>query len=171
MNEGLRTNLVSNIVRNSDNYSNEDLLIAIDSLMQIYKEKQKQQYAIPLSLFSNKKLGILEVAVKFLRENHSLNYHEIAFMINRDDRTIWVTYNDAIKKQKGKLNQKESKHHIPITIFSDRKLGPLEALTVFLKDQQHLSFNEISVILNRDYRTVWLSYRHGIKKRGSDGRN
>jgi len=58
----------------------------------------------------------------------------------------------------------ESDLFIPLTIFENRDLGPLENLVVYLKDKLSLSYHEIAVLIKRDDRTVWTSYKKGKKK-------
>jgi len=58
----------------------------------------KSDFFIPISLFSNLKLSILESIVKYLKEKLDLNYHNIAVLLKRDDRTIWTVYNRCLKK-------------------------------------------------------------------------
>ena len=41
---------------------------------------------------------MLESTVVFLKDKCKLSYHEIAVLLNRDDRTIWTSYNKAKKK-------------------------------------------------------------------------
>jgi hypothetical protein len=60
---------------------------------------KQEEISIPISVFKNRKLGMLENAVVFLKEKCKLNYHEIAVLLNRDDRTIWSSYNKAKKKK------------------------------------------------------------------------
>jgi hypothetical protein len=55
---------------------------------------------IPLSIFENSKLSVLENIVKYLKEDLSLTYHEIAIIMRRDDRTIWTVYNRSLRKRK-----------------------------------------------------------------------
>ena len=52
---------------------------------------------------------------------------------------------------------------LPISIFNE-KLGMLEAASLYLKDELKLSFNEISRLLKRDYKTIWTSYSKAKKK-------
>ncbi len=54
---------------------------------------------------------------------------------------------------------------IPSSVFRDRSLSVLEAMVEYLKDQQHLTFHEIAVLLNRDDRTIWTVYSRAGKKR------
>ncbi len=53
---------------------------------------------VPLSLLRDRSVSILESIVKYLKEKKKLTYHEIAVLLNRDDRTIWTVYNRARKK-------------------------------------------------------------------------
>ena len=53
---------------------------------------------------------------------------------------------------------------IPSSIFRDRKLAPLEAITEHLKDNLGMSFHEIALVLNRNDRTIWTCYSRAKKK-------
>lgn len=53
---------------------------------------------IPIQIFSNLKLSVLENLTSYLKEELNLTYHEIALILNRDDRTIWTVYNRAKRK-------------------------------------------------------------------------
>lgn len=62
------------------------------------KKKSKKEKKIPLSVFATRKLTAFEALVLYLKDlGHS--YHEIAVILKRDDRTIWNTYQRAIKKK------------------------------------------------------------------------
>jgi len=58
----------------------------------------KSNYSIPISIFSNFKLSVLESIVKYLKETENLSYHNIAVLLKRDDRTIWTIYSRCLKK-------------------------------------------------------------------------
>jgi len=88
---------------------------------------------IPLSVFSTEKLSTLEIIVKYFKEVLNKKYHEIALILNRNDRTIWSTYHNSIKKFKGPLLVK-GPDFVPVSIFSSRKKSVLESLVVYLKD-------------------------------------
>jgi hypothetical protein len=143
----------------------EDLLRALESFIEVYKEKKQknQNPSIPLSLYADRNLGCLEVTIKYLKENLSLNYSHIAIILNRNQRTIWCAYNKARTKHKKVFVITEEEYNIPCEIFLERTRGPLEALVVYLKEDLSLSFKQISTLLNRDYRTIWLSYKNGKK--------
>lgn len=56
-------------------------------------------FNIPTSAVRHRDISILEAIVVYLKDIQSLTYHEIAVLINRDDRTIWTCYNRASKKR------------------------------------------------------------------------
>jgi hypothetical protein len=144
----------------------DEFLHQLETLVEVYKEKKQLSHPkVPLKLFSNRSLGVLEVLVKYLRENQALSYSDIAMMLNRNDRTIWATYRKAAMKHGERFAVGGQELGVPCNIFIDRKLGPLQALTLYTKKELNMSFNEISSALKRDYRTVWLSYQNGVRKR------
>ena len=56
---------------------------------------------------------------------------------------------------------------IPISLFKTKNLGILEVLVKYLKESSDLSFHDIGIILNRDERTIWASYKKASKKHGT----
>ena len=60
--------------------------------------KTKHDIRIPVSAISQRPLSILEGVVFYLKQNFGLRYHEIAVLLNRDDRTVWTVYQRAEKK-------------------------------------------------------------------------
>lgn len=144
--------------------------IPFDELLSLLKERhdRKKPTLIPSYIFYGKKLGILESVVKYLREEFKLTYHQIAVLLQRDDRVIWVTYNRASKKQKEPFFIEDPNVWLPVSLFTIKTLGPLQSIVVYLKDHSKLSFNEIAKLLNRDNRTVWAVY-HRKRKEGTEG--
>jgi hypothetical protein len=55
---------------------------------------------IPIEIFRNKVLSVLENLTSYLKDVMGLTYHEIAVLLNRNDRTIWTVYNRVLKKKK-----------------------------------------------------------------------
>jgi len=121
-------------------------------------EKSEEELSIPIEIFQERRFGILEIIVKFLKEEHHLRYKEIARIINRDERTIWVTYHKAVQKKKSKFEFKDSKYWIPVMLFSNRNLGLLQVIVKYLKDDMKMTYHEIAVLLNRDDRVIWAVY-------------
>lgn len=153
--------------------------ISSDVLIHLLKEKNSNKFTIPISLFQNRSLGVLEVVVKFLKEEKDISYHAIALLLKRDDRTIWATYNFAKKKVPERFSTPihsaaafdfSSKIFVSIEIFSDRRIGCLESLVLCLKAQGY-SFHQIAGMLNRDDRTIWTSHNKAISKIESKGDN
>ena len=54
---------------------------------------------IPLQRLQERDLSIMESLVLYLKDEKKLTYHEIAELLNRDDRTIWTVHNRASKKR------------------------------------------------------------------------
>jgi DNA-binding CsgD family transcriptional regulator len=83
---------------------------AIWAAYQLGKDKsllfKETPISIPLSIFKDKKLSILEALVRFLK-NQDMNYAEIARLLNRDQRTIWTVYLRAKNKLGLVENEKE----------------------------------------------------------------
>jgi len=66
------------------------------------KKKSDLNYNIdiPVEIFQDRKVAVLERLSEYLKDKLALSYHEIAVLLNRDDRTIWTCYNRAKKKRK-----------------------------------------------------------------------
>jgi hypothetical protein len=127
--------------------------------------KLKEEPSIPVEIFANKKLGILEAAVKYLREEKGFSLTEIAQMLNRDRRTVWSTYDFAQKKCPQRVFVSGSRYWIPVSVFTGRDFGVLESLTTHLIEHYRLKFSQIAVLLQRDQRTIWTVYNRAKKKR------
>lgn len=136
------------ILRN-EGYSEDEILKLI----------KKQKEGIPVNIFSNDELSCLESITKFLKENKNLTFSEIASLLNRDHRTIWTTYSNAVKKKKELFIVSDSEHYIPFEIFTDRRIGVLENICLYLKNKHNLSYHQIAVLLRRNDRTIWTSYQ------------
>ena len=129
-------------------------------------KKNLSEVNIPISIFDNTELSALEAIVKYLKENVEFNFHEIAEKLNRDDRTIWSTYKNSQKKLLKNFIISDSKYFIPISQFTNRKLGVLESICIYLKESYGLTFHQIAVLLNRNDRTIWSSYNKAKGKIG-----
>ena len=125
--------------------------------------EQLKENVIPLFIFKNDSLSALEAIVKYLKEEHNLSYVEISRLLNRSNKTIWITYQRAKKKMPKKLVGK-SQILIPVEIFQNRKFSVLESLASYLKQEQGISYKEIAKLINRNYRTILTVYRRFRKK-------
>lgn len=54
--------------------------------------------------------------------------------------------------------------NVPVSIFNE-KLGSLESIVKYLKEELKLSNKKIGKLLNRDNRTIWTIYNNAKKKR------
>lgn len=113
---------------------------------------------IPSSIFSSK-LGSLQAIVKYLKDHRGKKFSEIALMLSRDQRTIWHTY----KQSEGKKIKVLDSERIPLSILKNRNQSVLENIIIHLKNSGK-SFNEISVILKRNYQTIYTTYRKARRK-------
>lgn len=143
--------------------------ISFQEVFELLRQKREKEKLtlIPSFIFRGRKLGILESATKYLKEEFKLRYHQIAVLLKRDDRVVWVTYNKAVKKKKDRFTVEEPNVWLPVSIFTDKNFGPLESIVIYLHDKVNLSFNEIAKLLNRDNRTVWAVYN----KKKKEGKN
>ena len=55
---------------------------------------------------------------------------------------------------------------IPSSIFKNRQLSVLEAITVYLHDKKKMRYSQIARLLNRNDRTIWTAYQRAKKKMG-----
>ena len=55
---------------------------------------------IPLRVFRDRNVAVLESITEYLKDEIGMTYHEIAVLLNRDDRTIWTAYTRTKKKRK-----------------------------------------------------------------------
>ena len=133
--------------------------LSFEEIISLLKQKESKDILIPTFILRDVNLGVLEAATKYLKEELNLTYHKIAVLLNRDDRVVWVTYNKAIKKKEERFIVDEPNYWLPVSIFTDKKLGPLEAISKYLVDDSKLNFKEIAKLLNRDNRSIWACYR------------
>ena len=57
-------------------------------------------YSVPVSVLKDRNLSVLENISAYLKDTFGLNYHSVAVLLNRDDRTVWTVYQRAKKKRK-----------------------------------------------------------------------
>jgi len=139
------------------NFSKEDI--------QELTKEAKRQDIFPITLFQNR-LSPLELIIRYLKQEKNLRFSQIAKILNRNERTIWGSYNKSLKKLKTPLIIKPSNTNIPLSIFSNRKFSILESLTAYLKEKENLNFRQIGELIIRNERTIWTVYSRLNKKRG-----
>jgi len=143
------------------NHFKKECNLSKNDLINIYEGVE--QLRIPLSIFSHK-LSPLEAFVKYLKENLGLRFNKIASELNRDDRSIWRTYQQSKIKSEIALELKKDEILIPISIFKNRNLSILEHLVVYLKDELDIPVKEISTLVNKKPSTIWTVHNRAKKK-------
>ena len=151
----------------------KDIVRSISNLVETLNEEEKHQIlnqllkteGIPISAFKIKLSG-LEIIVKYLKEIENKSFKEISKTLNRSQSTIYNTYKHSKIKFIGNLDISDSSIKIPYNIFKNRKYSPLESIISYLKDQQKLSFQQISHTLNKSYSTIKTVYRRYKIKNG-----
>jgi predicted DNA-binding protein (UPF0251 family) len=124
----------------------------------------KNKESIPISIFDNRKLSILEAIVKYLKEELNLKFSQIAAILKRSQKTIWTTYQKAKKKMPESLPSRQSEFFIPVTILQNRIFTTLESIVKYLKEHENLTYHQIAVLLSRDDRTIWTVYKRTTLK-------
>lgn len=137
----------------------QELGVSADDLKKILD----QEIRIPSSVF-NQELTVLESVVKYLKEERNMTLQQVALEVGRDQRNMWHIYRSASSKQSPKFRLKQSEVYVPLSIFLDKKLSAQESLVSFLRDEEHLSYNEIAAVLKRSASTIRTVYQRGRKK-------
>ncbi len=133
------------------------------------KKSRHPKILLPIEIFSQE-LSPLEAVVTFLKQDKSFRYSEIAALLNRDIRTIWITHVNAKKKQEQLLIPLRSAIKIPVFILSDRKFSILEALVLYLVEIRNISLTNVSRITKKSTSTIWTVLYRAKKKTGVKNR-
>lgn len=114
---------------------------------------------IPTSIFHDAKLGVLESLVKYLRET-GYTFKEIGILLKKDNKVCWSVYKKAKEKRKNPFD--DLADFIPLDVFTKRGCSCLQSAVTKLHDDYGLSYNRIADLLNRDYKTIYTTYRRAI---------
>jgi hypothetical protein len=139
------------IVENIENSPEREKIVEIYSMNSI-------DYRLPITIYSNRKLGVLEATIKYLREVYGLSFSSISKEIARDPRTVWLSYRHATTKQQSAFQITHTRIYIPVRIFRNRNYPPLYALIQYLTSHG-FTIGEIAKELHRDYQTIWTTIR------------
>jgi DNA-directed RNA polymerase specialized sigma24 family protein len=123
----------------------------------------EQEESFPLSIITEE-LTVLESLVRYLKEERAYSLHSIAEILGRNEKNLWHAYHNATHKKSTPLHVDPSSPTVPLKIFIEQRLSPLETLVVYLKEQRQLSYHEIAELLQRDDRTIWTTYMRAKKK-------
>jgi len=120
--------------------------------------------SLPFGIFSTSKISSLESIVKYLKEVRGLKFSKIAKLLNRSNKTIWVTYTQAIKKMPEPFGEVRDDVAMPASLIADRSLSVLEQVVSFAK-QLGRTNHETALLLHLDDRTIWSVYDRAKNKR------
>ena len=126
---------------------------------------RKREISIPVGVFDNDVLSSLEAIVKYLKEKLKLKFSKIGKLLNRSNKTIWATYNKAIRKMPSSFETISRGIMIPVSVIANRSFSTLESIVGFIKDLDY-SNHEVALMLHLDDRTIWTVYDRVKKKRG-----
>ena len=62
------------------------------------------------------------------------------------------------------LTEQLKENVLPVFIFKNSSLSALETIVKYLKQEHNLSYAEISRLLNRSSKTIWITYQGAKKK-------
>jgi DNA-binding CsgD family transcriptional regulator len=132
----------------------------LPSVFYFVDEKQSGRFSVPVGIFDSD-MTPLQAAVKYAKEEGRLTNSQIAEVLGRKVRAVWLTYR-AVKKKKFSRHAGYSLS-IPLSIFNDSAFSALEALVYHLKSRS-FSYSQIARLIGRDPRTVWTAYSRAGKK-------
>jgi hypothetical protein len=72
-------------------------------------------------------------------------------------------FDDILSLIKKRHSERKSKT-IPLSIFKNDHLSPLESIVKFLKENKKLTYSEISYLLKRNYDPIAITYRNAKRK-------
>ncbi|MBI2572947.1 hypothetical protein HYV86_03755 [Candidatus Woesearchaeota archaeon] len=119
--------------------------LKFEELITLYTQTSPQK-TIPCSIF-NYNLHPAEALCKYLKENQHLTFQQIALLLNRNQKSMWATYQRAIKHRKQPFPLKEETFIIPLTLFSSRKKSVFENVVLYLTTTYQLSIPAIAQLL------------------------
>lgn len=138
-----------------------------DIISMLHDGRKEDPILIPTCIFKERKLGLLQCVIKYLKEQEKLSYVEIARILNKDQRVVWVTHNNAKKKVSTKFKISDSKYWLPVSIFCESEHGPLGTIVIYLCDSCGLDYKSVSKLIGREPQlisTVYNRWKKGAKK-------
>ena len=116
-------------------------------------QEAKEEASIPLPIFSYS-LEPAEALYKFLKENEGLSFQRIAQELNRDQKSVWASYQRAEKKNRKKFSFQNKCYFLPLSLFKNRSYSILESVVFYLHSTHHLSNKDIAALLHKTPNTV-----------------
>jgi len=143
-----------------------ELKAKLSHIITILESSKTCELSIPISLFENS-LSALELVVRYLHDEHNLSFAQIAQLINRSQKNIWLSYQRSLNKHREKLQISESDYSIPVSRFANLRLSMLENTVCYLHEVCNLNFSKIAAVLHRNQKTVWTVYSR-VKKKSNE---
>ena len=153
------------LLRSILHFMKQSQQLELSELISIYSDISPEE-AIPISIFAGN-LSPSESICKYLKEEQDLSFHNIALILNRDDRSIWTSYTRAKKKRPSRIKIAHRPENIlvPLTIFHDRTLSILESVVHHLKTEHHMSNPKIASLLGKNSSAIaTVAKRAGTKR-------
>jgi|GEM_PF-4104967 len=126
----------------------------IESINLLAKIIRKEKYAVEDKLIES----VEEILIELEKASSFSRKQVLELLIN----TLGKRYN--IAKENLKKLKETTLESVSISVFSS-KLGGLESLVKYMRENLEMGFAEISEKLNRDYRTIWTAYNQSKKKK------
>ncbi len=165
-NKGQEESFLLNLVSESSKILKEKYKYNDEQIYEIFVKGKEEALLVPVSIFSTK-LAPAEALIKYLKETQNINYHEISVLINRNERSIWASYQRAIKKMPSEFNVSDN-ILVPVSIFQNNKLSILECLISYLKDVKQMKNSNIAVLLNKNPNNIWTIYNRYNRKKAKE---
>lgn len=159
--------LLLKILQEQYGISEDDLVVMQDEVQE--RKTIDVDATIPVVIFREKRLSCLEAIVKLLRENRKLSYARAATLLNRNPKSLAVTYAVARKKHPAPFpkNVDLDSERVPFSAFQ-AELSVLETISSFLHGTAGKSYSDIARLLNKDPRTIWTVCRRAAKKQNAN---
>ena len=138
--------------------------LSLEEKSQVLSSLQKEKLNVPVSIFTSN-LSALQAIVVYSKDHLHKSITQISKLLNRKQTTISTTYYKAKRKLRKELPINSSGIDIPLSTFSNRNFAVLELLITYLHEVEHLSFAEISRVLNKAYSTIKTTHSRYLKKR------
>ena len=82
----------------------------------------------------------------------------------QDNGLFFIDRHCSLEKVDKAKNNINGEILLPIGIFDNESLSPLETVTKYLKEDVDLRFKDIALLLNRSQKTVWNAYNESKNK-------
>lgn len=138
--------------------------VQLEQVIRIFQEV-KQEYSIPLSIFSNK-LYPAEALCKHLRETEQLSFKDIALLLQRSEKSVWSTYQRASLKMKPRFTKRQENYSLPIAIFQNRSYSFLESVIFYMNRVHRLKTKNIAALLGKSPNSMAVLLKRAREKNG-----